>query len=141
MNLIMSAVLALVVTCLGLVAFAWRSHLRANIIAKQYQQLDTQVKTCLKQIEGLMKSQDSVQQHINEVQSGTLGMGSTLKNLVGQLAQTEQRQAALEAAEPDSKMYQQAARLAQQGATVDNIMSDCGLPRGEAELLVSIHQK
>lgn len=141
MTSIMLAVLVGAVICSLLVGVIWRCYIKLNRLAAQCDDLDTQLKTCQREVELLHKSQDRVQQHINEVQSGTLGMGSTLKNLIGQLAQTEQRQDALEAAEPESKMYQQATRLAQQGATVDNIMSDCGLPRGEAELLVSIHQK
>lgn len=35
--------------------------------------------------------------------------------------------------------YGQAIRLARQGATAEDLARDCGLNRGEAELLVSLH--
>lgn len=35
--------------------------------------------------------------------------------------------------------YGQAIRLARQGASVEDLARDCGLNRGEAELLISLH--
>ncbi|MBI2379393.1 MAG: DUF2802 domain-containing protein [Gammaproteobacteria bacterium] len=39
------------------------------------------------------------------------------------------------------KPYQMAARLMQRGADVEELMSVCGLTRGEAELLASLHRR
>lgn len=43
--------------------------------------------------------------------------------------------------EPESKFYQRAARLVQQGATLDEVMLACELPRAEAELLYTLYKK
>lgn len=56
---------------------------------------------------------------------------------------SEQQNAIQEVAEQDleSKFYQRAARLVQQGATLEEIMEACELPRAEAELLYNLYKK
>ena len=63
------------------------------------------------------------------------------QHITQQLA--EQQTAIQEVAEQDleSKFYQRAARLVQQGATLEEIMEACELPRAEAELLYSLYKK
>ncbi|RUO43055.1 hypothetical protein CWE15_06540 [Aliidiomarina taiwanensis] len=56
---------------------------------------------------------------------------------------SEQQNAIQEVAEQDleSKFYQRAARLVQQGATLEEVMEACELPRAEAELLYNLYKK
>lgn len=42
--------------------------------------------------------------------------------------------------DPEVKFYQKAARLVQQGATLEEIMEACDLPLAEAELLISLYK-
>lgn len=43
--------------------------------------------------------------------------------------------------DPESRFYQRAAKLVQQGASIEEIMEACELPRAEAELVVSLYGK
>jgi|SRR5690554_1489695 len=54
-----------------------------------------------------------------------------------------QQEAIQEVAEqdPESKFYQRAARLVQQGASLEEVMEACELPRAEAELLYNLYKK
>lgn len=55
----------------------------------------------------------------------------------------QQQEAIQEVAEqdPESKFYQRAARLVQQGASLEEVMEACELPRAEAELLYNLYKK
>jgi hypothetical protein len=57
----------------------------------------------------------------------------------GRLAAVEERQEQLRLLHEVSGSYGPAIRLAQQGASAHELARDCGLNRGEAELLVSLH--
>lgn len=55
------------------------------------------------------------------------------------LAGIEEQQEQLRLLGEGAGGYGQAIRLAQQGASAEDLARDCGLNRGEAELLVSLH--
>jgi hypothetical protein len=55
------------------------------------------------------------------------------------LAAIEEQQEQLRMLGEGAGGYGQAIRLAQQGASAEDLARDCGLNRGEAELLVSLH--
>lgn len=55
------------------------------------------------------------------------------------LARILEQQEQLRLLEEGSGSYTHAIRLAQHGASADELARDCGLNRGEAELLVSLH--
>lgn len=57
----------------------------------------------------------------------------------GRLAGIEEQQEQLRLLDEGSGGYGQAIRLAQQGSSAEDLARDCGLNRGEAELLVSLH--
>ncbi|WP_416305752.1 DUF2802 domain-containing protein [Neptunicella sp. SCSIO 80796] len=82
-----------------------------------------------------------LQEGVHELRTGSLGVGQKVQDLVKQLQETQARQDELKDQDPESKLYGQAARMAQQGATTDEIMQECELPRAEAELLIQLHKK
>lgn len=45
-----------------------------------------------------------------------------------------------QAGTPPSSPYSQAIQLAQRGADIDEVAADCGISRGEAELIVAMHR-
>lgn len=55
------------------------------------------------------------------------------------LRQLADQQEQLLLRDPEQGPYQHALRLAQQGARREEIMSACGLSRGEADLLLALH--
>lgn len=64
------------------------------------------------------------------------------------LAEIEQRleklfenQEQLRLLDEDGGSYSHAIRLARRGATVEELVRDCGVNRGEAEILISLHAR
>ena len=45
------------------------------------------------------------------------------------------------AAAPDAKIYSRAVKMIELGADIDEIMRECEIPKAEADLLLSLHQK
>lgn len=89
-----------------------------------------------------------VEESVNEIREGTQGMGKQIQSLTGDLegmaAQIEDvtvQQESLANAEPESRLYSKASKMASQGASVEELMRDCELPKAEAELLLTLHQK
>ena len=83
---------------------------------------------------------------IHEIRTGTLGLGNRIKELEGQLAELQNqqvvlsdKQVAMEHQEASTPLYTSAAKLVASGASVEEIMQECDLPRAEAELLISLH--
>ncbi|MCU0935612.1 MAG: DUF2802 domain-containing protein [Gammaproteobacteria bacterium] len=71
---------------------------------------------------------------------GARGMGDAVLRLEEKLRRLTERQDEISLREPDQRVYHQAIRLASRGASVEELVSTCGLPRGEAELIQILHQ-
>lgn len=88
------------------------------------------------------KRLDSAMTAINQAQGAltksTVGMGRRLKQLHARVQDAERR-VSLPAA--DDASFAQATRLVGLGATVNDLVDNCGVPRGEAELLVTLKKR
>lgn len=76
-----------------------------------------------------------IQQAQTSMTQSTLGMGRRIQQINENQQQAEQRVLLPHA---DEAMLTQAARLVQLGASVSELVESCGVPRAEAELLVSL---
>src|SRR3569623_2317190 len=72
--------------------------------------------------------------------TGAANMGKHLATLEQKLRRVSERQDQLELRDPAQQTYGHAIRLAQRGADVDELVAQCGLARGEAELLLRLHR-
>ena len=63
-----------------------------------------------------------------------------IKNLKIELEQLRQDITILNEQQPEDKLYSRALKLVKLGASVDEIMSECEIPKAEAEMLVSVHK-
>lgn len=43
--------------------------------------------------------------------------------------------------DPSMRLYQRAAELVKQGATMEEVMEACDIPRAEAEMLITVHRQ
>ncbi len=73
--------------------------------------------------------------------SGAIGMGHRLVEVEKRLNSTVERQMEMEQRDPGSLPYAYAVRLVEMGASVDDLVSNCGLARVEAELIVLVHSE
>ena len=80
-----------------------------------------------------------VQQDIHALCSGAINMGKHIDVLEHRLRRLAERQDQLELRDPVEQTYAHAIRLAQKGADVKQLIENCGLARGEAELLLRVH--
>jgi hypothetical protein len=93
-------------------------------------------------------SKEAVEQELTEVlselkafKSSAMGIGKKVMNIERDLADTVEKQQDLEFSDPNSLPYNQASRLVQMGADVDDLMSSCGISKAEAELLMLVNRQ
>jgi len=85
----------------------------------------------------------AIKDEVHELRCGTLGVGTRVQDVEGKLAQAIERQDQLAKVnhDPQTKLYGHAMKMVELGASVDDLIKECDLARGEAELLVSLHGK
>ena len=80
----------------------------------------------------------------NEIQAMTnssIGMGRRLIEVEQKLNLTADKQLELENRDPGALAYNQATRLMEMGADVDDLVKNCGIGRPEAELMALLHRE
>ncbi|MFC6669755.1 DUF2802 domain-containing protein [Marinobacterium aestuariivivens] len=78
---------------------------------------------------------------IRSMTSGSIGMGRRLVEVEQKLNITAEKQQELENRDPGVLAYNQAARLMEMGAGVDDLVKSCGIGRPEAELMALLHRE
>lgn len=78
---------------------------------------------------------------ITVMNSGAIGMGRRLKQIEDRLNITVEKQQELENRDPGALAYNQAAKLMEMGADVDDLINNCGIARPEAELMALLHRE
>jgi hypothetical protein len=86
----------------------------------------------------LERQQDSIKAlraDLNAVCAGAVSVGEHLARLEQRAHQLVQRQDQIEMHEPSNQSYRHAVKMLHKGAQLEEVMTDCGLGRGEAELI------
>lgn len=118
------------IALLSMVLALWvRNHAR-----KQSKQLDE----ITQRIDVMQHASRLQHEELHEVRSGGLAVGTKVKDLIIKVTQLGDKIAEIEYLDPQTRLYTQAAKMVDAGATVDDLMRECELPRAEAELLVSV---
>jgi len=92
-------------------------------------------------VKTLLASNDSVKKQLIEVHSSSVGMGRKIQKLDMLIKKTEENQLNLVAQAPENRLYTRATKMVELGASVEELMLECELPRAEAELLLNLHKK
>lgn len=82
-----------------------------------------------------------IRNEIRVMNSGSIGVGRRLKQVEAKLNITAEKQQELENKDPGTLAYNQAAKLMEMGADVDDLVSSCGIARPEAELMALLHRE
>lgn len=77
-----------------------------------------------------------VREDLSALCNGTLGLGERVAKFDSRLVTMLKRQEHLEMQEAPERSFKQAIKMVRQGADIDELMQDCGLARGEAELVI-----
>lgn len=78
---------------------------------------------------------------IRAMNNASVGVGKRLQKLEHRLQITAEKQLELENRDPGALAYNQAAKLMEMGAEVEDLVSACGLGRPEAELMALLHRE
>jgi hypothetical protein len=87
------------------------------------------------QLEQMQDSLHAMQSDLSAVCSGAVNLGEHLAHLERRAHLLVQRQDQLELNGPATQSYRQASKMMNKGAELDDVIADCGIARGEAELV------
>lgn len=83
---------------------------------------------------------NQAEQQLAALCSGSLAAGDHLVKLENRVQRVIERQDGLELRAAHERPYAQASELIHRGADIDDLVENCGLTRGEAELLLMMHK-
>ncbi len=78
---------------------------------------------------------------ISAITNSSIGMGRRVVEIEQKLNITAEKQAELENRDPGAVAFNQAARLMEMGADVNDLVESCGIGRPEAELMALLHKE
>lgn len=77
----------------------------------------------------------------NEDQARSLVVTRHIQSLQQKLDELESQMRELKLQDPSLRLYQRAAELVKQGASIEEVMEACDIPRAEAEMLSMVHRQ
>ncbi|MGL5178983.1 MAG: DUF2802 domain-containing protein [Aeromonas veronii] len=116
----------------SLIALAFASYIWFKS-KRSKQESEASVATLQGQLESLRKQ-------MMELHTGAIGMGQRLQSVEVAMLQVNERQQELTMQDPERRLYSRAAKMVELGADLDEVMSECELPKAEAELLISLRK-
>ncbi|RDV25093.1 DUF2802 domain-containing protein [Alteromonas aestuariivivens] len=124
------ALIALLLVVVSLLRLKSQARLVARELAQsesRFKQLKLELTQALNQREEDHARSVALAKHIQDLQ-----LAQT--QLENQLREAKQQ-------DPSMRLYQRAADLVKQGASLEEVMQACDLPRAEAELMMSLHRQ
>lgn len=79
-------------------------------------------------------AQISIKSEVSEIRHQLASIGQELLRLDNKTDQLQQQ-------DPATKMYTKANKLVSQGASLEDIMEACDLPRAEVDMLIGLHRR
>ncbi|WP_340680587.1 DUF2802 domain-containing protein [Paraglaciecola sp.] len=110
-------------------------------VIKQIRQLKSQLSESNHSILQTIDKLEQLDDELHEIRSGNQALGKKVKELIITINGLGAQQQKLAEQDPQSRFYQKGAKLIADGATLEDVMQECDLPRAEAELLFSLHHR
>jgi hypothetical protein len=92
-------------------------------------------------LKSVIANNELFKQQFVELHSGNIGMGKKIQQLESKIIKTQENQQNLVAQAPENRLYTRATKMVELGASIEELMAECELPRAEAELLLNLHKK
>lgn len=131
-------VAALVIGLLLYFGFLWVQ------VKSKVEYLEAQLNTNQSLTQGLQKEVEQFQltsiqlnKQDQQAEQAILALKDYLDTEIGKLAQ---QLSSMSVEEPTDKLYSRALKLVAKGADLEELISECELPRAEAEMLLAIHR-
>ncbi|MCE9680043.1 DUF2802 domain-containing protein [Shewanella sp. AS1] len=128
---ILIAALLYIIACLALVLYQ----------QKQMAKLKARIDELSSALEDDASQREGLKHELQELRTGTIGVGRRMQALEKQLAKQEARIDEASQQEPQARLYTRAMKMVELGANVDELIRECELPKAEAELLLRLHSK
>ncbi|MGO1295823.1 MAG: DUF2802 domain-containing protein [Vibrio sp.] len=97
--------------------------------------------TARQQIRALDKELNKSNKQLLEVRSVVVGLGQRVSEQKDIIAHLNERLNELEHEDTDGRLYSRASKMVKLGADLDELISECELPKAEAELMMSLQNK
>ncbi|MBE7213897.1 DUF2802 domain-containing protein [Shewanella benthica] len=128
---ILIAALVYVIACLGLILYQ----------QKQTSKLRVKVEALTLLIKESDRQRETVKRELQELRSGTIGVGRRMLELEKRTAKQDARLDEVNQQDPQAKLYSRAMKMVDLGASIDELIQECELPKAEAELIIRLHGK
>ncbi|SJL82401.1 DUF2802 domain-containing protein [Vibrio palustris] len=100
-----------------------------------------QQESARQQLRSLDKELNKTSKQLLEVRSVVVGLGQRVSEQKDIIAHLNERLIELEHDDNDGRMYSRASKMVKLGADLDELISECELPKAEAELMMSLQNK
>jgi cell division protein FtsL len=130
-EILIGTALLFVVAFIGLVWF----------LQKQAKKLRTKVEALTLLVKDGDKQREAVKRELQELRSGTIGVGRRVLELEKKLQQQDAKLDEANQQDPQARLYSRAMKMVDLGAGIDELIQECELPKAEAELLIRLHRK
>lgn len=128
---ILIAALVYVIACLGLVLYQ----------QKQTNKLRVKVEALTLLIKESDRQRETVKRELQELRSGTIGVGRRMLELEKRTSKQDARLDEVNQQDPQAKLYSRAMKMVDLGASIEELIQECELPKAEAELIIRLHGK
>ena len=132
LELILCILVVILIAAMG-VLYSHIKQLRSAFSESEHANAEAIART-----EALAKNANNQQ---TEAQARTLVITRHLQELDEKQTDIENQLRELKLQDPSLRLYQRAADLVKQGASIDEIIEACDIPRAEAEMLVMVHKQ
>ncbi|MGL4979381.1 MAG: DUF2802 domain-containing protein [Plesiomonas sp.] len=122
------------VILLGLLWGFWRLRQQHQLALRRVEASEVLLKAARRQFETMDKT-------LEELHGGFMGLGNELHQVTDKQDRLTQKLAEVTYADPEQRLYSRATKLAEMGAGLDELMSECELPKAEAELLLNLQRQ
>lgn len=130
--------LLLLVVAFTLIAAVIFLVVRVNRLSAMLENIRHSTEHELTRIEGLANNANNQQ---SEAQARSLVITRHLQSLDEKQTELENQLREQKMQDPSLRLYQRAAELVKQGASIDEIIEACDIPRAEAEMLMMVHRQ
>nr|WP_172634457.1 DUF2802 domain-containing protein [Shewanella violacea] len=128
---ILIAALVYVIACLGLVLYQ----------QKQTSKLRVKVDALTLLMKENDRQRETVKRELQELRSGTIGVGRRMLELEKRTSKQDARLDEVNQQDPQARLYSRAMKMVDLGASIDELIQECELPKAEAELIIRLHGK
>ncbi|MEJ6473118.1 DUF2802 domain-containing protein [Pseudoalteromonas piscicida] len=111
------------------------------VLGKKLQQQQAKVVQLSEASQGSEQQIAILRSEVAELRASIMSIGKRVVTTEQDLHELANQQAAQKYDDPDAKIYSRAVKMVELGADIEEVMRECELPRAEAELLMSLHNK